>query len=105
MRAGVDFPGHPGVDLAVLREHPLRPDQARRVEDMARPAFGRFQKRTGLDVDAQLLCLAHISIRVFVGDRNGQSVSQFFDRRDRSAPRERTRGTPPVARRETARSR
>ena len=54
VRAGVDLVRNPRVDLAVLVEDPLGPDQAGRVEDDARPARIDLDHRAALDVDVVL---------------------------------------------------
>ena len=83
--ASVDFPRDPRVDLAVLVPQPFRPEQAGRVEHLARPLGILFEEGRRLDVHAQFAGLVRQAGRVLVGNGNGQfgqqALSGGIDRR------------------------
>ena len=76
VRAGVDFPRDPRIDLAVLVPQPFRPEQAGRVEHLARPLRILFEKSSRLDVHAQFAGFVRQAGRVLVGNGNGQLGQQ-----------------------------
>ena len=80
VRAGVDLPRQPRVNLPVLVQQSLRADQARRVEHAAGIFRIHFQEAAGLHVDAQVAGLLVVARGVLVRDRHREPVGQFRDR-------------------------
>ena len=73
VRAGVDFVRDPRVDLPVFVEDALGPDQARRVEDDARPARDRLRSSSRSECRSGARCaLARQPIRVLVRESDRQ---------------------------------
>jgi hypothetical protein len=68
------------MNFTILREQPAGADQARRVEDVPRPRVVDFQKRPGLDEDAEVFRPARVLVSVLIRNWQREVLDQFLRR-------------------------
>src|SRR5262245_14007993 len=78
MRARVNLPRNPRVDLAVLVKQAFRSDKTRGVEYMPRILWIGFEEAAGLDKSVSFLGLAEVAVRVLIRNRNRELVQKFL---------------------------
>ena len=64
----MDFPGYPGIDLAIFTEDSSWPDQHRGVKDVPGVGVINFKKRTSLYIATKFAYEINVSLSVSIRD-------------------------------------